>query len=85
MESKRFIKDALDKLKEGMLHREEVSHWRELQTALCSEDIIYAITMRFNVSREKLFKNKSKYRNIAIFLLKKISNVQKCSHLLVSV
>lgn len=66
-----FIKEALSKLKEEILHREDISHRRELRTALRSEDVVVALTKHFNISRDEVFTNKNEYRDIAIYLMKK--------------
>ena len=41
---KTFIKEALNKLKDGILQREEISNRKQLQAAYVSDDVIEAIS-----------------------------------------
>ncbi|NVL90057.1 MAG: transposase [Desulfobacterales bacterium] len=67
-----FIKEALSKLREEDLHREDISHRRELIAAYRLEEVIDSICVYFDIPRDELPGNKNReYRNIAIYLLRK--------------
>jgi len=72
---KTFIKQALDKLKDGILQGEEISNRKQLQAAYESDDVIEAISDYFNVSPDDVSKNSSESRNIAIYLMKKFTGM----------
>jgi chromosomal replication initiation ATPase DnaA len=65
----------LDKLKDGILQGEEISNRKQLQAAYESDDVIEAISTYFNVSPDDVFKKRSEYRNIAIYLMKKFTGM----------
>jgi REP element-mobilizing transposase RayT len=68
--SKIFAKEALDRLKDGVIQKKEISHRKELDSAYTAELIIEAIAGYFKVGYEDILKNKGDYRKIAIFFLK---------------
>jgi putative transposase len=68
---KGFIKEALARLKEGVLNKEEISHRRDLQGTLGPEDIIDIVSENSRVSRDDLINNRGEYRNLTIHLMKK--------------
>jgi len=65
-----FIKEALGKLEEGVVKREDVSHRRELQGVISSDVIIDAIASHFGISKDVVREDKRTYRKIAISLMK---------------
>ena len=68
---KSFIKETLNRIREPILHQEEISQMRELQNAWKTDGIIEAICTYFKINRDDLIKDKKQYRNITIYLLKK--------------
>ena len=69
---KRFIKEALNKLNEDDLSREDVSHRRALKTVYSAEEVIEKICVGFDLRESEILDNKQKtYRDIAIYLMKK--------------
>ena len=73
--SKTFIRESLGRLKDGILHKGEIAHRRQLKAAHGSEDIITAICSHLKVSREDLLRNKGENRKIAIYLMKKLTGM----------
>lgn len=76
---KTFIRDVLDRVKIGVIEKQETSHRRDLQTAYAVDRVIDAVAAHFKISLDDVKENTSEYRNIAIHLLKKwtsISNSQ---------
>jgi putative transposase len=68
----RFIKEALNRLREGDLDKKDISHRRALKAAYRLEEIMDSLCVYFAISRDELLGNKNKrYRDIAIYLLKK--------------
>ena len=67
----RFIKEALNRIGEEDLDKEEISHGRALKGAYRFEEIMGSICIYFDISVDELLGNKNKrYRDIAIYLLK---------------
>jgi len=64
-----FIKEALNRLKDGIVHREDISHGRELQTAFGSDGVLMALSDYFGVSRAEVSEH-NEHRKMAIYLLK---------------
>jgi REP element-mobilizing transposase RayT len=73
--SKAFIKEALSRLKEGTIEREHISHRRELRASYTSDVVIDAIAARYKMSNDDVLKDTREYRNIAIYLIKKLTSV----------
>ncbi|NIR12420.1 MAG: transposase, partial [Desulfobacterales bacterium] len=71
----RFIKDVLGSLKEEILQREEVSHRRELQGAWSADEVIAAVASHFKVSRNEVLQENKEYRNIALYLIKRCTDM----------
>jgi REP element-mobilizing transposase RayT len=69
--SRTFIRESLERLKDGILHRGEIAQRRELQAAHGSEEIIAAVCSHLKVSREDLLRRGGENRKIAIYLMKK--------------
>jgi len=71
-----FIKEALSRLREEDLHKEDISHRRALRAAYRLEEVIDSICMYLDIPRHDLVGNKNKeHRNIAIYLLKKYTGL----------
>jgi len=73
--SKTFIRESLWRFKEGILHKGEIAHRRQLQAAHGSEDIIAAICSNLKVSQEDLLRKGGENRKIAIYLMKKLTGM----------
>ncbi|MDO9530020.1 MAG: transposase [Syntrophales bacterium] len=72
---KTFIRESLGRLKGGILQKEEIAYRKELQAAYGSDDVIETICAYFKVSREDVFSNCGEYRNMAIYLMKKLTGM----------
>ncbi|MCK4792878.1 MAG: transposase, partial [Desulfobacteraceae bacterium] len=72
---KGFIKEALARLKEGVLSKEEISYRRDLQGTLGPEDIIDIISENSRVPREDLINKWGDHRNLTIHLMKKYTGM----------
>jgi REP element-mobilizing transposase RayT len=73
---KGFIKEALNRLRDGcVIEKEETSHRTELQVAFATEQIIDTIASYFGLSPEQVLKERGDYRNIAIHLMKKLTSI----------
>jgi len=68
-----FITESLRRLEDGILQKEEISYRKELQAGYESEEIIGAISDYFRVSRGDVLKGRVEWRNIAIYLMKKLT------------
>jgi putative transposase len=67
-----FIKEALSRLREEDLYKEDISHRRALRAPYRLEEVIDSIRMYLDIPRHELLGNKNKeYRNIGIYLVKK--------------
>jgi len=72
----RFIKEALNKIREEDLDKEDISHRRALKGAYRLEEILDSICVYFGISVDELLGNKNKgYRDTAIYLLKKHTGI----------
>jgi len=67
--------ESLGRLKDGILHKGEIAHRKQLQAAHGSEDIIAAICSHLKVSREDLLRKGGENRKIAIYLMKKLTGM----------
>jgi len=73
---KRFVKEALNRLKDdNVIEKEETSHRTELQAAFATEQIIDTIASYFQLTPEEVLKDRGDYRNIALHLMKKWTSV----------
>ena len=68
-----FIKQALGKLKDGVLKRKETSHRKRLESMYQSDVIIKAVSHFFGVDEDEVLKNRKEYRNISIYLMKRLT------------
>jgi len=72
----RFIKEALSRLSEEDLYKEDISHRRALRSAYRLEDVIDSICVYFDIPWDDLPGNKNReHRNTAIYLLKKYTGL----------
>ena len=67
-----FIRQALSRVQDDILHREEISHRTELQARCTAEDVIKVICSSFKLSCDQLIKTRE-HRNTALYLLKKLT------------
>jgi len=70
-----FIKQALSRLKDGIVQRREVSHRRALKAPYGSDEIIEAICSDFKVSREDVLRSGGESRNTAIYLMRRLTGM----------
>lgn len=70
-----FIKEALNKLKDGDPISKETSYRNKLKAVYQSDEIISAVSEYFGVSNDAVIKDKSEIRNISIYLMKKITGM----------
>ena len=72
----RFIKEALSRLSEEDLLKEDASHRRALRSACRFEEVMDSICVYFDIPRDELLGNENReHRNIAIYLLKKYTGL----------
>lgn len=77
--NKFFIKEALGKLKDGVIQRKEISYRKELDSVFSAEVIIKTIADYFKVRDDEILKDKGDYRKISIYFIKRktsLSNLQ---------
>jgi REP element-mobilizing transposase RayT len=67
---KSFIRVALDRLKDDVYSREEISHRRALKTRYEAEEILNLLAEHLDVSTEEIINQKGDCRNLFIYLLK---------------
>ncbi|MBW2122404.1 MAG: transposase [Deltaproteobacteria bacterium] len=70
-----FIRETLSKLRDGILQRREVSHRRVLQASYGFDEIIDAVCSDFEVSRDDLVTGGGESRDIAIYLMKRLTGM----------
>ena len=68
---KTFIKEALSRLKEGVVSRKETSYRKLLESTYQPDSIIDAVSSFFAVDNERVINDRKDYRNICIFVMKK--------------
>ena len=73
--AKGFIKEALGRLKEGILEKEEISYRKELQASYGPEEIIALVSRHFKIPREELTRIRGEPRKLTIYLLKKYTGM----------
>jgi REP element-mobilizing transposase RayT len=69
-----FITQALSRLQDGILHREEISHRTQLQARYTAEDIIKVICSSFTLSSDQMIKTRE-HRNMALYLMKQLTSL----------
>ena len=67
---KMFIKEILDRLKEDIPGKNDISFKRELSSAAAGEEILAMVQKYYKASLEELIARKGDPRNMAIYLLK---------------
>jgi REP element-mobilizing transposase RayT len=70
-----FIRESLGRLRDGVLQKEEISYRRGLKAAYGSDEIIETISHYFKVSRDDVLRNRIEYRNMGIYLMKKLTGM----------
>ena len=70
-----FIKEALRRLKDEVLQKEETSNRKQLLARHGSDHVIDTISAHFKVSRDDVFANSRGYRNLAIYLMKRFTGM----------
>jgi putative transposase len=72
---KSFIKQALSRLKEGVVSRKETSHRKLLESAYQSDVIVDAVSAFFGVDNKEVLNDRKEYRNICIYIMKKYTGM----------
>ena len=72
---KRFIKEALGRLKDGIGAKEEISRRKELQFFHECDEIIDIVSEQLEVPRDELFRKRGWGRDLTIHLMKKYSGM----------
>jgi REP element-mobilizing transposase RayT len=72
---KGFIREALARLKDDVLHREEVANRRELGAVFEAEEILSRVSMQVGVSIDDLTNAKGELRDTTIYLIKKYTGL----------
>jgi REP element-mobilizing transposase RayT len=70
-----FIREALSRLKDGALDKEETAHRRELASFLSADDILDAVSSEFQTRQDGVVGEKGLPRNVAIYLIKKYTDM----------
>lgn len=65
---KRFIREALAKLKDDVLNKGEIAHRRELGGGFGAEEILHMVLRYLGVSVDDLTRGKGELRDMAIYL-----------------
>ena len=73
--SAKFIKEALNRLERNTIARDEVSHRREIQNILGSEEIVSALSRHFEFTNDELLKDRSEIRNTTIYFMKEYTGL----------
>ncbi|MBS3918459.1 MAG: transposase [Deltaproteobacteria bacterium] len=71
----RFIKEALGRINGEVLHKEEVSHRRELKTSCGVEEMIRKICEHLKMPFDELMREKGENRKMLIYLAKKFTGM----------
>ena len=66
-----FVKQALGRLRTGVISRKETSHRKLLGSSYQSDEIINGVSSFFKINKEDIFNDGKEYRNICIYLMKK--------------
>ncbi len=72
---KSFIKEALGRLKEGVVSGKETSHRKLLESTYQPDAIIDGVSSFFGVDNEKVINDRKDYRNICIYIMKKYTGM----------
>ncbi len=70
-----FIKQALSRLKEGVVSRKETSHRRLLESTYQSDEIVNAVSDFFGIDNKEVLSDRREYRNICIYIMKKYTGM----------
>ena len=69
--STKFIKEALGRLKDGLLRSEDISHRKELTGRIGADKVIDVVADYFGMNRDDLVESRNGSRNIAVYMIKK--------------
>lgn len=72
---KSFIKEALGRLREGILEKQEISYRRQLRASHGSEEIIGFILKHYKIPRGDLSGIRGQPRKLIIYMLKKYTGI----------
>ena len=67
-----FIKQALSRLKEGVVSRKETSHRRLLESTYQPDVIVNAVSDFFGNDNKEVLNDRREYRNICIYIMRNI-------------
>ena len=70
-----FIKQVLNKLKEGVVNRKETSHKKLLESTYQSDAIVNAVSAFFGIDNKAVLNDRREYRNICIYIMKKYTGM----------
>ena len=73
--SKRFIREALGRLKEEVFQKREISHRKELKASYGYENVIRGICEHFKVTRDEVMRKQGEYRRMVIYLIKRFTGM----------
>jgi putative transposase len=68
---KSFIREAVEKLKEGTFSKEEVSHRKELNRRYQAEEILAIVSKHFGAEAEEILGGKGRRRDLFMHLVKR--------------
>ncbi len=69
--SKDFVKEALSRLKDGILEKKEISYRKDLDSAYTVDRVINYVADHFKISNDEIIQDRGEYRKIAIYIIKK--------------
>lgn len=70
-----FIKQALSRLKEGVVSRKETSHRKLLESTYQPNVIVNAVSVFFGIDNKEVLNDRKEYRNIGIYIMKKYTGM----------
>ena len=70
-----FIKQALSRLKEGVVSRKETSHRKLLESTYQSDAIVNGVSAFFGIDNKAVLNDRREYRNICIYIMKKYTGM----------
>jgi len=73
--SKRFIREALGRLKDEILQKKEVSHRKELKASYGYENVIRGICEHLNMTRDEVMRKQGGNRKMVIYLIKRFTGM----------
>jgi len=70
-----FIKESINRLKGGILNRDETSYRKNMESSFQAEEIIKAVCDYYEISKDEVYKDRREHRNISIYLMKKLTGL----------